>query len=128
MQLTEKEDSQNSPHENTSRSKSFFQNLSFKILEPLCLYFPDSLHVKDIGFEVAGDEVIWSYAKKNGFTILSKDVDFRHFSFLFGAPPKVIAIKKGEVSTEKIVILLKSSLELIHNFANNQEESILILE
>lgn len=67
------------------------QNLSFKLLEHLCIHFPNSLHVKDIGFEAAGDEVIWSYAKK-------------------------------------IATLLINSLELIHDFASNQEESMLILE
>ncbi len=46
----------------------FDANLSFRLVELLGEFGKDSKHVRDVGLDSAGDEVIWSYAKKNGFT------------------------------------------------------------
>jgi predicted nuclease of predicted toxin-antitoxin system len=40
------------------------------------------------------DEV-WSYAREHGFAILSKDSDFHQRSLLYGHPPKVVWVRKG---------------------------------
>ena len=32
----------------------------------------------------------WAYARDHGYTIVSKDNDFRQYAFLYGPPPKVL--------------------------------------
>ena len=103
-------------------------NLSFRLLEVIKQSFPDSAHVKDLGLESAGDEVIWNYAQNNGFAIVSKDSDFRHWSFFYGAPPKVIYIKRGNLSTDLYTKLLKDCTGRIVAFLENSQESFLVLE
>jgi predicted nuclease of predicted toxin-antitoxin system len=48
--------------------------------------YPDSVHVREIGFREAGDSVILEYAKAHGFCIVFKDSDFQQRSLLLGAP------------------------------------------
>ena len=38
----------------------------------------------------ATDAAIWTYARDHGYTIVSKDNDFRQYAFLYGPPPKVL--------------------------------------
>lgn len=106
----------------------FDANLSFRLLEVLKNLFPEMKHVRDLGLEAAGDEVIWSYALKNNFVIVSKDSDFRHWSFFHGAPPKVISIKRGELSTDQCATLLRGAATRIEVFITDPNESFLVLE
>ena len=85
----------------------FDENLSPRLVANLTREFPESLHVRDIGLERAMDESIWGYAKDNGFVIVSKDSDFHQLSFLFGHPPKVIWIQRGNCSTADVLSLLR---------------------
>jgi len=75
------------------------QNLSQHLVVTLADLFPNSVHVRSIGLDTADDEALWNFAKQNDFTIVSKDIDFRQRSFLFGHPPKVIWIALGDCST-----------------------------
>ncbi len=103
-------------------------NLSFRLIDLLRELYPDVIHVKDIGLDSAGDEVIWSYALNNGYTVVSKDSDFRHLSFVHGAPPKVISIKRGQLSTQDCFGLLQRSHERIVSFLNDEKECFLVLD
>ena len=47
----------------------FDQNLSPKLVARLRDLFADSSHVKDCGLGTADDEVVWEYARSNGFAI-----------------------------------------------------------
>lgn len=51
-----------------------------------------------LGLKSSPDTVVWEYAAKMGYTIVTKDADFRQRSFLFGPPPKVICIRIGNCS------------------------------
>jgi predicted nuclease of predicted toxin-antitoxin system len=77
----------------------FDQNLSHRLVKALASEFPESVHVRDVGLEKALDEPVWEYAKANSFVIVSKDSDFHQRSFLFGHPPKVVWIRRGNCST-----------------------------
>jgi len=66
------------------------ENVSPKLVGLLEAEFPESAHVYDVGLRGAPDRRIWEYARENGFTIVSKDDDFRQRSFVHGAPPKVV--------------------------------------
>ncbi|MBZ5546083.1 MAG: DUF5615 family PIN-like protein, partial [Acidobacteriia bacterium] len=76
----------------------FDQNLSPRLVQALASVYPDSVHVRDCGLQHADDESVWEFAGRNGFTIVSKDSDFRQRSFLFGFPPKVIWVRLGNCS------------------------------
>jgi hypothetical protein len=43
-----------------------------------------------------------------GFVIVSKDGDFADLSVLYGAPPKIVWIRRGNCSTAAIVTLLRT--------------------
>ncbi len=49
----------------------------------------------------ASDAEIWDYAGEAGFVIVSKDNDFQQMSFVFGSPPKVIWIRRGNCSVQE---------------------------
>jgi len=81
------------------------------------------LHVKDIDVETASDSDIWEYAKKHELIIVSKDSDFHQKSFLYGPPPKVIWIEKGNCSAKEITKLLRKSFGQIESFANDAKSA-----
>ena len=60
--------------------------------------FACSAHVREVGLQRADDESVWSYAKREGLVIVSKDADFHQRSLLFGHPPKVIWVRLGNCS------------------------------
>jgi predicted nuclease of predicted toxin-antitoxin system len=52
------------------------ENLSDRIISRVAGLFPDSTHIKAVGLSEADDFVLWEWAKKHRFTIVSKDTDF----------------------------------------------------
>lgn len=75
----------------------FDQNLSHRLPPAVADVYPDAAHVRDFSLERAEDDVVWNFAKSNGFTIVSKDTDFHHLSFARGAPPRVIWLANAPV-------------------------------
>ena len=65
------------------------ENLSFRLINLLAASFPDSQHVDLVGLHSQSDVAIWDFAREKGFTIVSKDDDFRQLAFVHGVPPKV---------------------------------------
>lgn len=65
----------------------FDENMSPKLVGLVEVESPESAHVYDLGLRGATDRRIWDHARDNGFTIASKDDDFRQRSFVHGAPP-----------------------------------------
>ncbi|MBL9186567.1 MAG: DUF5615 family PIN-like protein [Opitutaceae bacterium] len=60
----------------------FDENLSPTLFTSLADIFPGSEHVRNLGLVRAADPLIWRHALETGFTIVSKDEDFHHLSFL----------------------------------------------
>lgn len=83
--------------------------------------------MRTIGLKAADDSLIWSYAKDNGFMIVSKDSDFYQMSLLFGQPPKVIWIRRGNCSTADIEVILRQRFNDIQAFYEDGYESFLVL-
>lgn len=53
------------------------ENLSWRMIKKLTPFFEEVIHVSDLKITQPADDIsIWNYAKKNGFTIISKDDDF----------------------------------------------------
>jgi predicted nuclease of predicted toxin-antitoxin system len=75
----------------------------------------------------ADDKTIWRYAADNGLLIVSRDSDFHGWSTLYGFPPKVIWLRTGNCSTEKIASLLQFNAAFIAEFTDNERDSLLVL-
>lgn len=84
----------------------FDQNLSYRLVEALDDLYPGSAHVRLLGMERADDEVIWRYARDNGYTIVTRVADFNERSVIHGYPPKIVWIRSGNASTEYILGIL----------------------
>lgn len=106
----------------------FDENLSPRLDKDLEALSPGSQHVYPAGLHGYSDEAVWELARLQGFTIVSKDNDFRQRSFLKGAPPKVIWLSVENAGTDIISKLLRYSRARIATFMTNPEESLLILE
>lgn len=79
----------------------FDQNLAPRLVHDLADLYPDSAHVRDIGLKSSTDREIWDFARDQGYVIVSKDTDFQQMSFVWGHPPKVIWIRRGNCSVRE---------------------------
>jgi predicted nuclease of predicted toxin-antitoxin system len=104
------------------------ENLSNKIVRKITDLYPDSAHVKNLALNNTDDAIIWEYAKRHDFTIVSKDSDFYQRSLLYGYPPKFIYLQIGNSLTAKIVQILRDNFDTICQFEAGRAESILVLE
>jgi len=105
----------------------FDENLSPTLPARLAVLFPASEHVRNLGLARSPDPLIWQHALSAGFTIVSKDEDFHHLSFLRGAPPKVIGLSLGNCSTARLEKLLRERAEEITLFADDPVAAFLPL-
>lgn len=103
------------------------QNLSYRLITSLKDLFTEIIHIKDLSLEKASDENVWKYAKENGFVIVTKDSDFNDLAVLRGFPPKIIWIQKGNCSTDDIIRLLTEKYQLIIEFGEDKQNSILMI-
>jgi predicted nuclease of predicted toxin-antitoxin system len=103
------------------------ENLPPRLIEALEPEYPGSAHVRSVRLRGATDEAIWNYAREQGFSILSKDNDFRQLSFLNGAPPKVIWLSVGNAGTEAVLDFLRSRRTEIQAFETDAGASLLVL-
>lgn len=87
----------------------FDENLSPKLPILLAAVFPGSLHVRDCGLLGRADEALWGYARDQEMTIVSKDADFHERSLLYGAPPKLVRLRIGNCTRERLVRLIPST-------------------
>jgi predicted nuclease of predicted toxin-antitoxin system len=111
-----------------SRLKLLFdQNLSPRLVLALGDLYPGSVHVRDVGLARADDGAVWEHAEKNALTIVSKDGDFHQRSFLYGPPPKVIWIRRGNCSTPAIERMLREHHVDILAFLADPEAAFLAL-
>ena len=106
----------------------FDQNLSYKLLSSIEEIYPGSKHVKDFDLTEADDDIIWNFAKEQGYVIITKDTDFINRSLLHGHPPKIIQLMIGNCSTDFIKDKLLKEKDIINKFLNSKEESLLIIE
>ncbi len=103
------------------------QNLSRNLIGSLGELFPDSTHVATVGLATATDREIWDYAGAHGYTIVSKDSDFRQLAFLHGPPPKSVWLRLGNVSTSTALQMLVEQHEAIAAFGSTEDEALLVL-
>jgi predicted nuclease of predicted toxin-antitoxin system len=105
----------------------FDQNLSPNLVRLLKILYPASVHVRDVGLASADDLILWNYAIENGMTIVTKDGDLHQMSFLYGHPPKVVWIQKGNCSTREIETILRTRYNDLVGFDKDAEASFLAI-
>lgn len=105
----------------------FDENVSPRLCEALQDLYPDSLHVRHIGLQAAGDGDVWAYASRTGCAVVTKDGDFRQRSFLFGHPPKIIWLRLGNCSTKAIEAVMRRRFESVTLFLGDEQKAFLAL-
>ena len=105
----------------------FDENLAPSLVLILADVFPQSNHVARIGLDAAPDREVWEYAREHNYTLVSKDSDFHELSLLYGSPPKVIWIRRGNCTTRQIEFILRNKLETIRSLMDNPESTYLVI-
>ncbi|MHB1157003.1 MAG: DUF5615 family PIN-like protein [Phycisphaerales bacterium] len=103
------------------------ENLSDLIVPQVMDLFPESTHVKAVNLAQTDDDILWDWAAKHGFAIVSKDSDFYQRSILRGYPPKFIYLQVGNCPTAIITQLLRTRCQEIRIFLDDDRESMLVL-
>lgn len=105
----------------------FDHNLSYRLVAALHDLYPGSVHVREVELQAADDEVVWDYARDNGFVIVSKDAEFHQRSLVLGAPPKFIWIRLGNCSTDEGLTLLQAHHSDLLTFERTRDVAFLVL-
>ncbi|MEW9807220.1 DUF5615 family PIN-like protein [Mesorhizobium marinum] len=103
------------------------QNISRRVALALGAHGIEIQHVSSCGLGSASDARIWNFAKDNGYAILSKDADFHHMSFTFGAPPKTIWLRLGNCSTREIAASISRNLPAIAIFLDDADSALMVI-
>ena len=103
------------------------QNLSPRLVRTLEAVYPGSSHVRVVGLRDADDAVVWEFAREHDFIIVSKDSDFHQRSFVFGFPPKVIWIRRGNCPTRDIEKVFAEHQSSILEFCEDDVHAFLAL-
>lgn len=96
------------------------QNISFRVIKLLSGHFVFVTHAKYENLIDASDLDIRNFAIKNGYTIVTYDDDFVKYNHLYGTPPKIIWIRKGNLSNEALAQLLIITKEKIEMFVSSE--------
>jgi predicted nuclease of predicted toxin-antitoxin system len=94
----------------------FDQNLSLTLVNRLADLFPDSAHVQSVGLDCASDDLVWEYARLNGFAIVTKDADYNNLSVVRGSPPKVVWLLLGNCTTTQVEAVFRARFADIEAF------------
>jgi predicted nuclease of predicted toxin-antitoxin system len=103
----------------------FDHHLSRKLATRLADIFPESSHVALHGLDAADDLIIWTFARNNGYTIVTKDSDFNDVATLRGAPPKIIWLRIGNCTTTEAEQTLRGHAVVLHHFFTSPTDVLL---
>jgi predicted nuclease of predicted toxin-antitoxin system len=78
------------------------QNISHRVVKLIQEHFPNSSSVKNEFLTNANDGIVWDYAKKHGFAVVTFDEDFFNIQLSRGLPPKIIWFKTGNISNQQV--------------------------
>jgi predicted nuclease of predicted toxin-antitoxin system len=100
----------------------FDQNSSFRIERQIDSIFSNSKHCSNLGLLNTDDTVIWEFAKNNDYAVVTFDSDFYDIRLLKGTPPKIIWIRKGNLTTKKNIETLEDKRSAIKDFLTNPDK------
>ena len=92
------------------------ENLTFRLTKSLQPDYPGSCHVKDVNLLETDDILVWQWAQRNEFAILTQDADFEQLAWLRGQPPKVIYLRFGNSSLLNPISQLRHHRDVIAAF------------
>ena len=99
--------------------------ISPKTVEHLRRLGFECYHLREFGMEKATDEEILQFAKKQGYTILTEDLDFGTIlAYTKKLEPGVIILRVGNMTTTEINKLLEKNLKKV----KNRKNCIIIIE
>lgn len=105
----------------------FDHNLPPRLARSLAYLFPDSQHVYALGLDRASDREICDFARKRGYTVVTKDADFEDLALVLGFPTKVVLIRRGNCSVEEVESLLREQSAAILAHGDDQHARTLVL-
>jgi predicted nuclease of predicted toxin-antitoxin system len=97
----------------------FDQNLSHRLPGRVADVFPQSAHIRLLGMERVSDTAIWQYAKLHQYVIVTQDSDFVERSKLYGPPPKVVWLRCGNSTPQRIEAILRANATQIFDLSRN---------
>ena len=103
----------------------FDQNLSYRLVARLQNLYPDSMHIAALDMDTSSDKEVWQYAKKEGFSIVTKDSDFNDMATLYGFPPHIIWLRLGNSRIEAVQEVLEKHYEKICEILQENETGII---
>ncbi len=103
------------------------QNLGAALKRRLADLSVEIAHVKDFDLAVSDDEVIWRLATERGYTIISKDDDFRERVSARGHPPRVVLIRLGNCPLATVEQALRRSWPLVRRLHEEPRAGLLLI-
>jgi predicted nuclease of predicted toxin-antitoxin system len=101
--------------------------LSHRLCARLTDVTQEAAQVRSLGLDQADDRTIWEFARREGFAIVTLDVDFADLAALRGAPPKVIWLRCGNQPTAIVEQLIRRHASAIADFLDDDEAACLEL-
>ena len=93
------------------------QNISQRLLPRIVSFLPGIEHVRQLGLTDSNDRALFEFAQMNGFAaILTLDEDFHHLLLQHSAPPKIIWLRTGNISTANLADVLLRNVQIIVEF------------
>jgi predicted nuclease of predicted toxin-antitoxin system len=102
------------------------ENLSPRPIDLASDLYPGSAQVHQCGLGSANDAAVCEHGQANGFTIVSKDADVEVRSVLLGSPHKIVWVRAGDCTTEKVEHLLPAAFVMVKQFIQEGAETRLI--
>ncbi len=97
-------------------------HIAFKVVRFFETHGHEAIHVNDIldGY-FTKDADLSEYADEHGYTLVSKDADFKNTHFVQNKPKKLLKISLGNIPTTKLISILEVSLdEIVENFQSEK--------
>lgn len=95
-------------------------HISYKICKFLDDQNINTIHVNQIlNKSETKDAEICSYADRNDYIVLTKDIDFKNTFLINKTPKKLIKINLGNISNQKLMKILEEHLNLIIKLNNH---------
>lgn len=84
------------------------------------------MHVSELDLSSASDTDIWNTARLEYTAILTKDRDFYYRVSLFGSPPKLVWVKRGNCRNRELLDLIRDKLGEIELFLKSDRDVMTI--
>lgn len=106
----------------------FDENLPPSLVKRLADLFPESGHVVALGLATMDDLDVWAFARRDGFTIVTKYSDFHDICAVRGAPPKIVWLRVGNCTVAELERILRAVAVQLRAFDEDEDAAELMVE